>query len=98
MSNEAGYCDFHCHLDDECFNTNRWQLIDHCFSSGLDCIFTVADPCTGASLVLTEEMTCRRQQIYAICGAHPHHADHYSAEIEKEILSFLKKKQSCGCW
>ncbi len=88
MSGNSGYCDFHCHLDDECFSENRWQLIDRCFSSGLDHIVTVADPCKSTSLALTADILSRRPGIHAICGAHPHQADQYTHTIEKEIGLF----------
>lgn len=89
MFNKAGYCDFHCHLDDECFEKNRWQIIDQCFSKGFACMVTVADPFKKTALAKTLEILAYHTDIHATCGAHPHQADHYSPEIEKEILAFL---------
>jgi TatD DNase family protein len=91
MLNKTGYCDFHCHLDDECFEQNRWQIIDHCFSQGMESIISVADPFKKISLVKTEEILAYNANIYAVCGAHPHQAEQYSPEIEKNIFAFHKK-------
>jgi TatD DNase family protein len=91
MWDKTGFCDFHCHLDDECFDKNRRQIITQCFSGGLARIVTVADPFKKSSLEQTEKMLASNPEIYAVCGAHPHQADHYSGEIENSILDFLKK-------
>jgi len=93
MTRKTGCCDFHCHLDDDCFAANRWQIIDRCFASGLDRIITVANPFKKTSLALSEEILSRYQEIYAVCGAHPHQADQYSREVEKDIFAFFKKSK-----
>jgi TatD DNase family protein len=93
MVNKTGYCDFHCHLDDECFEKNRRQLIDQCFSQGMVKIISVADPFKKTSLVKTDEILDYNPNIYTVCGAHPHQADQYSPEIEKTIFDFLKKRK-----
>jgi TatD DNase family protein len=92
MLSTTGYCDFHCHLDDECFEKNRSQIIDHCFSQGIASIIAVADPFKKMSLVKTEEILAYNPNIYAVCGAHPHQADQYSLQIEKNMFDFLKIK------
>jgi TatD DNase family protein len=91
MLNKTGYCDFHCHLDDECFDENRRQIIDQCFFQGITNLVSVADPFEKTSLAKTEEMLIYHADIHAICGAHPHQADHYSPEIEKRIVAFHEK-------
>jgi TatD DNase family protein len=91
MLSKTGHCDFHCHLDNECFEQNRWQIIDQCFSHGFVGILTVADPFKKTSLTKTKEILAYHPNIYAICGAHPHQADQYSREIEKNILNFREK-------
>jgi TatD DNase family protein len=91
MSIRSGYCDFHCHLDDECFSEKRWQLVDRCVSAGLEHIVTVADPFNDSSLTLTLEMLDRWRGIHAICGAHPHQADSYSPTVEKAVADFSRK-------
>ena len=93
MLNKTGYCDFHCHLDDECFEKNRRQIVDQCFSQDITRLVSVADPFKQMSLVQTEEILAYNPNIYAVCGAHPHQADRYSPEIENNIFTFLKKEK-----
>jgi len=91
MLSETGYCDFHCHLDDECFDENRHELVDRCFSRAITNMVSVADPFKTTSLEKTEEILAYHPSIHAICGAHPHQADSYAPEIEKRIIHYLKK-------
>jgi TatD DNase family protein len=91
MIGQAEYCDFHCHLDDECFEKNRWQVIDLCIAKGIKNIVSAADPFKETSLRQTEQIIAYRPGILAICGAHPHQADHYSETIEKKLLKFLQQ-------
>jgi TatD DNase family protein len=86
--NKNGTIDFHCHLDDPCFEKNRWQLIDQCFSSGFAKLVTVADPFNCHSTEKTGEVLSYHSDIQAVIGAHPHQADSYSPEIEKRMLAF----------
>ncbi|MCG2812211.1 MAG: TatD family hydrolase [Candidatus Aminicenantes bacterium] len=88
---KTGYLDFHCHLDDPCFEKNRWQLIDQCFSLGFTKLVTVADPFTGQSIEKTAEMLAYHPDIHAVIGAHPHQADGYSPEIEKSMVAFYQQ-------
>ena len=81
---KTGTLDFHCHLDDPCFDKNRWQLIDQCFSSGFAKLVTVADPFHPQSIEKTGEMLAYHHDIHAVIGAHPHQADSYTPEIEQE--------------
>ncbi len=90
MSALTGYCDFHCHLDDECFAEDIWRLIDRCFDQGISSLITVADAFEIKSLVKTEKILAYHPGIRAVCGAHPHQADHYSDEIEAGMLTFMK--------
>jgi TatD DNase family protein len=91
MSNKTGYCDFHCHLDDECFDESRREIIDHCFAQGITNLVTFADPFKTTSLEKTEEILAYHNGIHAICGAHPHQADQYAPGVEKQIVAFHGK-------
>ena len=91
MFNESGFSDFHCHLDDECFEKDWRQIVERCFSQGMANIVSAADPFKEASLVRTEEILAYHAKIHAICGAHPHQADHYSPAVEKRIFTFYDK-------
>jgi TatD DNase family protein len=87
----AGHSDFHCHLDDPCFDGDRWRIIDQCFQAGFSRLITVADAFDGKSLERTAEILDYHVSIAACVGAHPHQADGYSPEIEKRLLSFLDR-------
>jgi len=91
MVNKTGYCDFHCHLDDECFDENRREIIDRCFGLGITNLVSVADPFKMTSLEKTEKILAYHPTIHAICGAHPHQADQYSPAIEKQLIAFHEK-------
>jgi TatD DNase family protein len=89
LMGQAGHIDFHCHLDDPCFNEERWRIIDQCFQGGFSRLVTVGDPNQEASLERTAEILDYHEAIAACAGAHPHQADGYSPEIEKRLLAFL---------
>ena len=86
-----GTIDFHCHLDDPCYEKNCLQLIDQCFSSGFAKLVTVADPFSGQSTKKTGDLLSYHPDIRAVIGAHPHQADEYSPEIEKRISAFYRQ-------
>jgi TatD DNase family protein len=85
------FIDFHCHLDDEMYDSNRRELIDECFDSGLGKLVTIADPFEAGSVEKTREMLDLSKDIFAMIAAHPHHADSYGPDQEKKIFSFLKE-------
>ena len=89
----SGYVDFHCHLDDPCFEENRWQLIDQCFAAGFSRLVTVVDPFNARSAEATGEILAYRRDIHAVIGAHPHQADDYSPEVEKRIFAFQQSQK-----
>ncbi len=91
--NPAGPIDFHCHLDDSCFDQNRWRIIAECFASGFERLVIAADPQEERSLALAAEMLDRYPGIDAIAGAHPHQADRYEKQIEKRLLDFLEQSR-----
>ena len=91
LMDHNGYIDFHCHLDDPCYEKNRWSIIDQCFSSGFKKLITVADPYNEGSLERTAEILAYHPDIDCTIGAHPHQADQYSPEIERRIFGFRKR-------
>ncbi|MCU0235492.1 MAG: TatD family hydrolase [Acidobacteria bacterium] len=88
----AGYIDFHCHLDDPCFDGERWRIIDQCFSSGFSSLVTVADAYDENSLARTAEILDYHGAMAAVAGAHPHGADGYGPAVEKQLLAFLDRR------
>jgi len=89
LMSQTGPVDFHCHLDDPCFDADRRQIMDRCFAAGFAKLVTVADAYEERSLAQTLEMIAYHAGVDCTVGAHPHQADHYSAAIEKRILDFL---------
>lgn len=83
------YMDFHCHLDMKDFDSDRKAIVDEYFSSGYTKLVTVADPYEGDSLAKTKEILSYNENIYTMVAAHPHNADMYNSEIEKNILTFI---------
>jgi TatD DNase family protein len=90
---QPGPIDFHCHLDDPCYDGDRWQIIDRCFASGFAQLVTVADAYEERSLELTLEILSYHSGIECTVGAHPHQADLYSAAIEKRICDFMNRSK-----
>ncbi|MGE5342198.1 MAG: TatD family hydrolase [Candidatus Omnitrophota bacterium] len=90
------YIDFHCHLDFKDFDTNRKEIIDQCFNSGLSTIITVADPYQKDSFERTAETLQYNSRILCMAGAHPHNADKYTNEIEKGMIAFIEKHHAVG--
>ena len=88
------YIDFHCHLDMEDFDGKREEIVAECFASGFAKLVTVADPYEKNSLQLTGEILEYNKNVYCTAGAHPHNADRYTSQVEKELLSFLKEKMN----
>lgn len=83
------FMDFHCHLDMEDFNGQRREIVDGCFSSGFSRIVTVADPYEKTSFEKTAEILTYHPHIFCMAGAHPHNADQYTVETEKNLLWFI---------
>ncbi|MCK5057919.1 MAG: TatD family hydrolase [Candidatus Aminicenantes bacterium] len=88
------YIDFHCHLDMEDFDSNREEIVAECFASDFAKLVTVADPYEKNSLQLTGEILGYNKNVFCTAGAHPHNANHYTSQIEKDLLNFLKEKRN----
>jgi TatD DNase family protein len=88
---QGGYIDFHCHLDDPCYEGNRRDIVDRCFAAGFAKLVTVADPYEAAALERTAEIVAYHPGIACTIGAHPHNADHYSPEVERRMLDFRER-------
>jgi TatD DNase family protein len=86
------YIDFHCHLDMEDFDSNREKIVADCFASDFAKLVTAADPYEKNSLQLTGEILEYNKNVFCTAGAHPHSADQYTLQIEKNLLDFLREK------
>lgn len=90
------FVDFHCHLDYKEFDENRKDIVETCFKSGFSKIVTAADPYEQGSYERTRETLQYHENLYCMAAAHPHHADRYTPEIEKGILTFIEENNACG--
>jgi TatD DNase family protein len=90
------FVDFHCHLDMKDFDDDRKEIVDAFFNSGFSKLVTVADPYEPGSFEKTREILSYHENIFCMTAAHPHNADHYNAEIEKNMLQFIKEINAVG--
>jgi TatD DNase family protein len=90
------YIDFHCHLDFIDFDGKRADIVKECFDSGFSRIVTVADPYEEGSFQRTVETLGCDSRVSCMTAAHPHNADKYSPEIEKNIIAFIQKNNAVG--
>lgn len=91
-----GYVDFHVHLDFPDFSETRDQLIHQCFQKGFSRLVTVADPVELDSLDTTGEILTAHDNVYAVAGVHPHHADQYNSKFEQQMIQFLSRDRVIG--
>jgi TatD DNase family protein len=90
------YIDFHCHLDFKDFDGSRAEIVNECFDSGFSRIVTVADPYEEGSFERTVETLACDERVSCMTAAHPHNADQYSPEIEKNIITFIQNNNAVG--
>ena len=88
------FIDFHCHLDDTVYDGTRSELISDCFESGFSRLVTVSDPFEKGSIEKTLEALKVHENVFCTIAVHPHHADHYTIDLEKKIISFLENKKT----
>jgi TatD DNase family protein len=72
------------------FDGKREKITVECFSSGFAKLVTVADPFEKKSLKTTGEILDYNKHIFCTAAAHPHNADSYTPQVEKNLLDFIK--------
>ena len=90
------FVDFHCHLDMKDFDDDRKEIVEKFFNSGFSKLVTVADPYEPGSFEKTREILSYHKNIFCMAAAHPHNADHYNPEIEKNMLHFISDIKTVG--
>jgi TatD DNase family protein len=90
------FIDFHCHLDFKEYDGVREQIVKECFETGFSRIVTVADPYEEGSFERTVETLQCHRNVSCMTAAHPHNADLYSPQIEKNIVSFIETNRAVG--
>ncbi|MFC2155243.1 TatD family hydrolase [Acidobacteriota bacterium] len=86
------FIDFHCHLDMDDFDDKRQEVVAKYFTSGFAKLVTVADPYEKNSIHITGEILGYNKNVFCTAGAHPHNTNHYTPQVEKDLLNFLKEK------
>jgi TatD DNase family protein len=81
--------DTHCHLDFPEFDQDRDEVIERAKSQGIDYIVNIGASLEGSRRSV--ELAQKYSSIYATVGIHPHEADNFNPEIEKEIKDLAKK-------
>lgn len=90
------YIDFHCHLDYKEFDNKRAEIVKECFDNDFSRIVTVADPYEEGSFERTLEAMQYHENISCMTAAHPHNADQYTAQVEKNIFKFIEENSAVG--
>jgi len=83
--------DVHCHMQFHAFKKDYDEVIKKAHESGVEMIVN-----TGTSLESSEsaiEFAQKYENLYAIVGIHPHHADKLSAGWDEKFISIAKSSK-----
>jgi len=83
--------DTHCHLDFPEYDQDRDQVISRAKEQGIEYIIDIGSSLQGSRRAL--ELAQKYESIYATVGIHPHEADTFTPETEKEIRSLAKNEK-----
>lgn len=86
--------DVHCHLNFKAFEDDSDEVIKKAQDAGVEIIIN-----TGTSLessLKAVELAQKYENLYAIVGIHPHHADKLEAGWEKELKKMAQNKKVVG--
>ncbi|MFA5063030.1 MAG: TatD family hydrolase [Candidatus Omnitrophota bacterium] len=86
--------DTHCHLDFPEYDQDRDEVISRAKEQGVGYIIDIGSSLEGSRRAL--ELAQKYESIYATAGIHPHEADSFTLEVEKEIRSLAKDKKVVG--
>lgn len=85
------YFDTHAHYDDERFDPDRHQLLSNFPDEG---VLLVLNPgCDGETSAKAVEYAECYPHVYAAVGWHPHEADSFSEESEKQIRTWCENQK-----
>jgi len=86
--------DAHCHLNFQAFSEDFDETIKRAFAQGVEVIIN-----TGTSIESSQkavELAQKYENLYAIVGIHPHHADKVKKDWDKEISTLAKMPKVVG--
>lgn len=81
--------DVHCHLNFKSFDKDLDEVINKAYDAGVSKIINVGT--SIESSIKAVELAQKYDNLYAIVGVHPHHADKLESGWEKEIENLAKK-------
>lgn len=84
--------DTHCHIDTEAYNTDRNEVLDSAYSSGVEYIIVPAiEPKTFGRLL---EVVNSDKRLFCGLGVHPHNSLEYNQEVEDTIQNLIDTNKS----
>ena len=86
-----GIFDTHAHYDDECFDEDRFELLDEMLASNVSSIINCG--CTVESSKTSIAFAEKYPQIYAAVGIHPQNAAEESADALEKIEQLAKHER-----
>ena len=87
----TGIFDTHAHYDDECFDEDRFELLDEMLASNVSGIINCG--CTVKSSETSIEFAERYSKIYAAVGIHPQNAAEEADDALKKIEKLAKHER-----
>lgn len=83
--------DSHVHLDDEAFDEDRDELIKNLNENGIEIVVNNSSDLSSSENSV--KLANKYENIYASIGVHPHEAESYNDDVEKNLLNFQKIKK-----
>lgn len=84
--------DSHAHLDDKQFDKDRDDVILNAKNNGVGRIINVGADLNSSYTSL--ELARKYNHIFSACGIHPHDANTYSADVEKQLRLIAKDQNT----
>lgn len=81
--------DTHAHIDSEAFDSDRAEMLERAFSSGIETIMIPAIEPKGFQKLIEVAESDRR--IVMAIGVHPHNAKDYNEDVENQLIEISKK-------
>ncbi|MGN1212790.1 MAG: TatD family hydrolase [Christensenellales bacterium] len=76
--------DTHCHLDDDCYDEDREELISSLVLNNVESAFVVGTDLASCKEIMG--LVDKYDNLYAILGLYPEYANQYNSEMEDFIL------------
>lgn len=83
--------DTHAHIDSEAFDSDRAEMLERAFSSGIETIMIPAIEPKGFQKLIEVAESDRR--IVMAIGVHPHNANDYNQEVENRLIEISKNEK-----